>query len=83
VKSESLARGGVMTMTPTDNLVDDDRLQRCVCLCVVVVFALATVVFHDGYQGCLYQFLVGFPLSKWPSLFFFLIKKMTNLLPDL
>jgi hypothetical protein len=31
VKSESLARVGVMTMTPAGNLDDDSRLQQCVC----------------------------------------------------
>jgi hypothetical protein len=31
LKSESLACGGVMTMTPAGNLDDDARYQRCVC----------------------------------------------------
>jgi hypothetical protein len=30
VKSESLDHGGVMMMTPADNLDDDARFQRCV-----------------------------------------------------
>jgi hypothetical protein len=37
MKSESLARGGVMTITLAGNLDDNARLQRCVCgLCLVV-----------------------------------------------
>jgi hypothetical protein len=73
VKSESLARGGVMTMTLADNLDDDARLQRCVCsLCLVArvaVCALAMVVLHDGRRGYLYRFLADFLLIKWPTLF--------------
>jgi hypothetical protein len=64
VKSESLARGGVMTMTAAGNLGDDVYLQRGVCgLCLVVrmaVCTLATVVFHDGRRVC-----IGFgPFSR-------------------
>jgi hypothetical protein len=73
VKSESLAHGGVMTMTPANNLDDDACLQWCVCgLCLVarvVVCVLTMVVFYDGRRGCLYQFLTGFPLIKRPTLF--------------
>jgi hypothetical protein len=73
VKSESLAHGGVMTMTPADNLDDDACLQWCVCgLCLVarvVVCVLAMVVFYDGRRGCLYRFLADFPLIKRPTLF--------------
>jgi hypothetical protein len=62
-----------MTMTPADNLGDDARLQWCVCgLCLVAkvaVCALAAVVLHHGYQGCLYRFLAGFPLIKRPTPF--------------
>jgi hypothetical protein len=73
VKSESLARGGVMMMTSASNLDDDACLQWCVCgLCLVArvaVCALAMVVFHDGRRGRLYRFLAGFPLIKRPTLF--------------
>jgi hypothetical protein len=74
VKSESLARGGAMTMTLADNLDDDARLQWCVCslrsVARVARCALAMVVFHNGRRGCLYQFLAVFPIIKWPTLFF-------------
>jgi hypothetical protein len=60
VKSESLARGVVMTMTPVNNLDDDPRLHWCVCSLRLVarmaVCALAMVVFHDDRRGCLYGF---------------------------
>jgi hypothetical protein len=70
VKSESLASGGVMTMTPSGNLYDDARLQWCLCglrlVARVVVRGLAMVVFHDGHRGCFYRLLASFPLIKCP-----------------
>jgi hypothetical protein len=67
VKSESLALGEVMTMTPVSN---DPRLLWCVCgerlVARMAVCVLATVMFHDGRRECLYRFLVGFPLINWP-----------------
>jgi hypothetical protein len=74
VKSESLARGGVMTMMLADNLNVDALLEWCVCslrlVARVAVCALAMVVFHGDRRGCSYRFLAGFPIIKRPTLFF-------------
>jgi hypothetical protein len=40
----------------------------------VAVCAFAAVVFHDGRRGCLYRFLVGFPLINRPTLFFLIVE---------
>jgi hypothetical protein len=54
VKSESVARGGVMTMTLCGNL----DVALFVCLCFVWVARLAVVVFHDDISA-LYGFSAG------------------------
>jgi hypothetical protein len=65
VKSESLARGGVMTMTLCGNLV----AALLVCLCFVWVARLAVVVcrvwscFHDNIAS-LYGFSAGSPANE-------------------
>jgi hypothetical protein len=65
VKSESLARGGVMTMTPCGNLAT----ALLVCLCFVWVARLAVVVcpvwscFHGG-TAVLYGFSAGSPANE-------------------
>jgi hypothetical protein len=41
----------------------------------VAVCALAMVVLHDDCRECLYRFLAGFLLIKWPTLFFLISKK--------
>jgi hypothetical protein len=78
VKSESLARGGVMTMTPVSNLGEDPRHMWLCVRCSFgrqgAVCALAAVVFHDGRRGCLYRFSIGFPLINRPALFFLINK---------
>jgi hypothetical protein len=65
VKSESLARGGVMTMTLCGNLA----AALLVCLCFVWVARLAVVVcpvwscFHGGI-AVLYGFSAGSPANE-------------------
>jgi hypothetical protein len=64
-----------MTLAPVCNISEDLVLYGYVCgarlVAKVSLCALATVtfVFHNGRRGCLYRFLVGFPLINHPTLF--------------
>jgi hypothetical protein len=62
-----------MTMTPVGWLATSATTLVVCCarlVARVVACALAAVVFHNGRRGCLYRFLVGFPLINRPTLFF-------------
>jgi hypothetical protein len=83
VKSESLARGGVMTMTLCGNLA----AALLVCLCFVWVARLAMVVcpvwscFH-GDIAALYGFSAGSPANEpVNSILFYFFNKMRQNCP--
>jgi hypothetical protein len=45
------------------------------------VYAFAMVVFHDGWQRCMYQFLADFLLISRSTLFFLINKNEKSLTP--
>jgi hypothetical protein len=73
MKSESLARGVVITMMPVRNLDDGPHLKGCVCLQSAFGSqngcALATIVFHDDRRGYLYRVSTDFPLINQKTIF--------------